>query len=521
MAEASELIKSLLSAIERVRGERSAASYPQYRDAMRNVEDLLFEIVKRSFPDAARNISLEEGDFSQQTDAVVICKNGSHSTVWAIEWLPFVTRSISSASNRQDARWLRELWGKYQPMAAQGLVDNVLLVTLDPLTPRGAATLARYDLFTHVIATELDNFLSGLCVSMGRLEPVPPQSAGPHFTVSENGTIIVHRDSHADSSGNQYDRINTLLPLVRRSAEQLKASIRNTDAYTELNRTASEYLDEVTRDTKDISWGLMYGLGVLLDQATFAANRDIEDRLRPTLEDETVGALNSLLVLHGNLMLATADGRELQEQADRLSLSREEQNAIRRHTGELALELAANNAISEPGVARLLTDAGNSVGEGRFPERGSSFGIATVRNVGTVLVSAAFLAALIPSGIALGGYVGGAAAGGISWLAFETLKKSKVFLAATQALARGFDDLVEPSDHSISQLAQRLPEYVSFIRKNENLLRQIASKVPSMQWILPYLDEILHRESNTTVEARLTKDDGDNDKTSNGADNHI
>jgi hypothetical protein len=88
-----------------------------------------------------------------------------------------------------------------------------------------------------------------------------------------------------------------------------------------------------------IAWGTVFGLGVMLESAAEAARRKIEDRLQPPLEDAAQAALDAILTLHGPLILATAEGRELAEAADNIRLTREEQAELRDNAQAVATEL--------------------------------------------------------------------------------------------------------------------------------------------------------------------------------------
>jgi hypothetical protein len=159
------------------------------------------------------------------------------------------------------------------------------------------------------------------------LEPIPPQGAGPHFTIGAAGRIAVAPPSELDAAGNDLGHLRQLLPLVRNAAVDLAAAL-NPNQFTVLSRNLADYRAAIEGDTPEIAWGLVFGLGVRLANAADAAQRHIEERLLPALEDPAQEALQSLTVLHGSLIMATAEGRELEEQADRLQMTREQQTAF-------------------------------------------------------------------------------------------------------------------------------------------------------------------------------------------------
>ena len=249
-------------------------------------------------------------------------------------------------------------------------------------------------------------------------EPIPPQGAGPHFVIGANGRIKFAAPFELDSRGNLIGRIQELLPLVRRAAEELAPHLTS-NSFPELARNLTEYRAAIAAEKEVIAWGLVFGLGVMLENAAAAMKRKIEDRLLPSLEDAAQSALDFLLTLHGPLILATGEGRELQEQADRSRMTREEQLRLRGDAEILALELLQSPDLIEPEVAATVVQAIQAIGEGRFPERAAVFGFATIKNVVIVLLSGAALAAFLPAGIALAGTLGGVATAGVAWVGYD------------------------------------------------------------------------------------------------------
>jgi hypothetical protein len=207
-------------------------------------------------------------------------------------------------------------------------------------------------------------------------EPIPPQGAGPHFMVGPAVQIALAPPSELDAAGNDMGRIQQFLPLVRRATDDL-ADALNPNQFTVLCRNLADYRAAIAADAAEIPWGIVFGLGVRLANAADAAQRQIQDRLLPALEDPAQEALQSLNILHGSLIMATAEGRELEEQADRLQMTREQQAALRTDAAAIAAALHTAPEIIEPQADKIVTQAGEVIGEGYRVERGTVYGIAT------------------------------------------------------------------------------------------------------------------------------------------------
>jgi hypothetical protein len=197
-------------------------------------------------------------------------------------------------------------------------------------------------------------------------EPIPRQGAGPHFMVGQTGMIALTPPVEVDAQGNNLTRIRQLLPLVRRAAADLLGHL-NPNAFPELARDIEEYRAAVAVDEMRIPWGTVFGLGVMLENAREASQRDLTVRLQPTLEDAARAALDSMLTLHGPLILSTAEGRELADQADRMNLTLEQQAKLREDVQAVARQLQNAAAIIEPPAAKVVAERRWDHREGSSP----------------------------------------------------------------------------------------------------------------------------------------------------------
>jgi hypothetical protein len=203
------------------------------------------------------------------------------------------------------------------------------------------------------------------------------------------------------------------------------------------------------------------------------------------------------------------EGRELQEQADRLRMTREEQLRLRSEAEILALQLLRSPDLIEPEVAETVVQAIQAIGEGRFPERGTVFGFVTTKNVAIVLLSGAALAAFLSAGVALAGPLGGVATTGVAWVGYESLKKSKIFAAATTAVAEKFDQLIQDGETKLAQRLTSLAPFKRFVGANEDALRRIGANTRQLRWILPYIDFITRRNETKAVATRFGEVEGE------------
>ena len=152
-------------------------------------------------------------------------------------------------------------------------------------------------------------------------------------------------------------------------------------------------------------------------------------------------------------------------------LTREEQATLRADARRVARQLKNRADIIEPPAAKVVEDAIEIIGQGRHPERGTVFGIGTIRNVAIGLVGVAGVSAAL--GI-------GAIQAGAALVAIEALKKSEKFSAVTSMLGQNIDRVFRVGT-----------AYRGFIIANQEPLRRIAENTTQLRWMLPHIDRIV------------------------------
>jgi hypothetical protein len=330
-------------------------------------------------------------------------------------------------------------------------------------------------------------------------EPIPKQGAGPQFGLGDSDKITLAPPAETDADGNNLDRIRQLLPLVRQAADDLARHV-NPNQFRELARDVSAYQMAIAGEPTKVPWGMIFGLGVMLENAAFAAERKtLEDPLWPRLEDPAKAAIGSLLTLHGPMVLSTKEGRELMAQADEMLLSRESWNALKQDEQIVADHLAKAPEIIDRPAAAIVYEAVGVIAEGAHPERGTAYGHATFKHAATILVPAATLAAFSAGGAlvgdvaagtigsAIGGFVGGAATGAGSLIVAERERVK----AAARALGSDFERALGLGRTATVARLRRLAPFRHFVMENEEPLRRIAENSTQMRWMRWYIDFIV------------------------------
>jgi hypothetical protein len=168
---------------------------------------------------------------------------------------------------------------------------------------------------------------------------IPRPGPGPRFQVSLDGQIDREPAPYLDEQGNDLRTINGLKPLVTRAVSELRARL-SPNEFPELIMTVEQYGAVLNPGPgRGVEWGELWGLGVMLQNAASSAERQIALRLSPPLEDPAKTALDSLLAIHGPLILATREGAELSAKAQGFAMTREQQADLRAASEQVAQQL--------------------------------------------------------------------------------------------------------------------------------------------------------------------------------------
>ena len=335
--------------------------------------------------------------------------------------------------------------------------------------------------------------IAALLAEHTRPEPIPPQGPGPHFTLGPDLRIALAPPAEIDADGNNLARIHNLLPVVRQAAADLAGHL-NPNTQPEISRTLGAYRAAIAGEPETIAWGIVFGLGIRLDNAAAAARREIEDRLQPPLEDAAQEALDTVLTLHGPLILATKEGSELSNLADEYRLTPEQRAALRADAQLILRSLNAAPDAIDAAAANAVEAAAEVAGEGPHPERGVAYWFGTVRNIAVILVPAAVLAtAGAVAGASFGAVVGGISGAAVGAVGTAALRESERVKLAAQALGAGYDRLLERGGQAMVEGLRRLTPFRRLILALEAPLRRYADTA-QLRWMVRYIDFVVRTD---------------------------
>lgn len=193
---------------------------------------------------------------------------------------------------------------------------------------------------------------------------LPDQGVGIRFVLSDNGTIGLARP---DLPSDGLSAIQTILPELQASAKDLVALLNGSNTYPTLAGLAARYTEAISGD--NLAIGLIYALGVRLENSYKRIEVEILKGELPTLPPDTGEALDSVLSLHGPMILSTSEGRQLFDQSNEFRRSDAETEQYRAVAEKLVEAIVQTPDLVERDAANLVAAINEDVGTGPHPAR--------------------------------------------------------------------------------------------------------------------------------------------------------
>lgn len=308
--------------------------------------------------------------------------------------------------------------------------------------------------------------------------PLPQQELAPYFAVGPDGRLDFAPPSALDAAGNNRALLEQLhQPLVAASRELVALASGGNQPYELIRTRAAEYLAAIAKPLDGVTFGVVFALGVRLENAVASTRRDRE---APPFDAKLSESLNSVLSLHGTFVLSSVDGQQLIYNEQRYNRTPAEQERAREAAISLAKELVSQSDIMVPEAAQFVAAQAQDIGIGNNPERTAMLGGNTVRNAAVVIVAMGMFAAA-PTLSALAIMNGGLAAtlvgtGGLgaTYVINEGLKKSEIGIEAIDIVKNRFNAFVARAGSAFAWFAQLSDRTLA--RAVEWLIPQAAEK---------------------------------------------
>ncbi|WP_141135998.1 hypothetical protein [Antarctobacter heliothermus] len=328
-----------------------------------------------------------------------------------------------------------------------------------------------------------------LLVSENQIRNIPKQDLSVHFAV-ESGRITSVPTQFFGEDENDYNRINALLPSILRFSENARKALGRSDAYRTLLESLLRYETECSKPFKEINYAILYGYGIELQHTYDSVLSDVDAGETPELSSDQRTPMESLLQLHGPLILASKDGRELITDSERYSRSPREERKFQAAIDELGAKIEQNPDVVAADTASALKSLREIPTDAKQYERWYRLNRGAFRNF-VIVAAGASLAATLAAAATTGSpllIIAGAVA---SWISLEGIKKSKSYGNLTQEIGCILDSASNVSLQSAGQAASSsLLQIREFVVSNRDLLKRIGGSSKEMEWLEQALDDI-------------------------------
>ncbi|WP_073146341.1 helix-turn-helix domain-containing protein [Litoreibacter ascidiaceicola] len=323
-------------------------------------------------------------------------------------------------------------------------------------------------------------------------QSIPDQNPLVRFGVSENAKLSLI-PTLVDE--NDYDTIEALrseLLAANGPIEHLKeryAQNPNVPQAGLFGRLTSKYDDELSKDPKDINYTVLYARGSRFYAARRRASQQIASGEWPELDADENEAIDAICDLHGPMIMASAAGRKLVEDAHQYEVPPDVYEEDQKTIEEFSQVIAAETELVEPETAEAYRELTAKTEGDPQPARSRGLGIAATGSALTVIVGGAawysaggVLATFIVPATALGA---AGLVGGFFWEAIKTMPR---FKKATSAVGDQFEKALDQADkHAATKESALLKGMADLVERNLPLFEKVTELRPEFSWAKQFL----------------------------------
>lgn len=228
-----------------------------------------------------------------------------------------------------------------------------------------------------------------------QIPEIPAQGFGLAFEISKNGKIgfantgLVTQDDEITQVGALRD---VILPVL----DDLLRVTAGSNAFSSVERIARQYRSVLDQEINVLSVDRLYALGIRFEHASVRLRKEIVKGDLPDVGLDIGEAIDSVIAIHGPMILSTRRGQELLNRSRQYNFGREEDLAYKERATAFAMALSDSDDLVDSEVKEVVEALNSEISEGRFPERIGDVARSTNRNLIVTIVlsvvSSGFLA---------------------------------------------------------------------------------------------------------------------------------
>lgn len=291
---------------------------------------------------------------------------------------------------------------------------------------------------------------------------IPEQGAGLAFVVSEG---LIELDARGLFEDDELAQTAALRAILESAADDLLSTLAGSNAFAFLSGITRQYRAGLS--TAPLAIDLVYALGVRLENARDRLRAMIDTGDYPEMGWVAGEALDSVLAIHGPLILSTARGRylvELSQQYSRTELEIVAYREVARGIAQAAIN--APNLVGRE-AAEALVAATNDIGVGPHPERSLQVAHSGNRNLIITIAGAVALWVLKePIAVGVAASIPGVS---LSEVTRMVANASWAFLETNAPILKQFAAIAGPDMGWLSALLRRIDRGPPAAPKTESL----------------------------------------------------
>jgi hypothetical protein len=224
---------------------------------------------------------------------------------------------------------------------------------------------------------------------------IPAPEPGLIGTIDADGRVGFARSGEA--SADELAPVAGLLQVLTGAAEDLAALLVGNNAVAIAPSIVPQYLACLRAEALSID--RLYALGVRLGNARGKLQKQIDSKDYPDLAPDVAEALDSVLELHGPVLLSTAEGRRLVDASSDYLQTAADNTALKRAAIDYAYAVANSPDLFNKEARELLPQLNEDVGTGTHPERSTQVAMSASRNL-LITVATVVLCETLKDGLA-------------------------------------------------------------------------------------------------------------------------
>lgn len=206
---------------------------------------------------------------------------------------------------------------------------------------------------------------------------VPAPEPGLAGTIDADGRIGFARSGEA--TADELAGVAGLLQVLTGAAEDLTTLLVGNNSVAIAPSIVPQYLACLRAEALSID--MLYALGVRLGNARAKLQKQIDSKDYPDLTPDVAEALDSVLELHGPVLLSTAEGRRLVDASSDYLRTAADNAALKRAAMNYGQAVANSPDLFNKETRELLPQLNEDVDTGPHPERSTQVAMSASRNL--------------------------------------------------------------------------------------------------------------------------------------------